>query len=296
MIEAPLALAFAAGLVATVNPCGFAMLPAYLSYFMGLNEAEGEERNPVRMALIVGGIVSLGFLLVFGLAGVLITAGFRVVIDLIPWLAIVIGVAVLALGIAMLFGYELTVGLPKAKEARRGRGYGSVFAFGASYAVASLSCTLPVFLTVVATQVTRGSFVSGVATFLAYGLGMALVLVGITVALALGKQAIVSKLRASARYINRISGSILVLAGLYIVWFWGTNLISGADALGSSGPFVIVERMSQWALATIGGNPLLWGIGLSGVIVLGIVVLAVQGRAKRERDAEPAEPVGSHGP
>ena len=28
MIEAPIALAFAAGMVATVNPCGFAMLPA----------------------------------------------------------------------------------------------------------------------------------------------------------------------------------------------------------------------------------------------------------------------------
>ena len=36
MIDAPLGLAFAAGLVATINPCGFAMLPAYLSFFLGL--------------------------------------------------------------------------------------------------------------------------------------------------------------------------------------------------------------------------------------------------------------------
>ena len=36
MIRGHLALAFSAGMIATVNPCGFAMLPAYLSYFLGL--------------------------------------------------------------------------------------------------------------------------------------------------------------------------------------------------------------------------------------------------------------------
>ena len=79
MIEAPLALAFAAGLVATVNPCGFAMLPAYLSYFMGIADAR-DGGVPLGSALKVGAVVSSGFLLVFGVAGVLITVGFRVVI------------------------------------------------------------------------------------------------------------------------------------------------------------------------------------------------------------------------
>ena len=78
MIEAPIALAFAAGMVATVNPCGFAMLPAYLSYFMGLdNDAPRSRAAAVASAFHVGSIVSLGFLLVFGVAGLLITAGFR---------------------------------------------------------------------------------------------------------------------------------------------------------------------------------------------------------------------------
>ena len=70
---AALALAFGAGMVATVNPCGFAMLPAYLSYFMGIQE-EGRSRAAVlRSALMVGGVVSLGFLVVFGIAGVIIS-------------------------------------------------------------------------------------------------------------------------------------------------------------------------------------------------------------------------------
>jgi cytochrome c biogenesis protein CcdA len=285
MIEAPLALAFAAGLVATVNPCGFAMLPAYLSYFIGLNEADQRRGAALRNALVVSMIVSLGFLVVFGAAGLLITAGFRVVIDLIPWLALIVGFGIVALGIALMFGYEITVGLPKSKRAVAGRGYRSVFLFGVSYAVASLSCTLPVFLTVVAAQVTRGSFVSGIATFLAYGLGMSLLLVGITIALAAGKQRLVSRLRGSARYINRFSGAILTVAGVYIVWFWGTNVAAGAQALGDAGPFRFVESLSQWAIGAIGGNPLAWGIGLGAVILVGAVLLFLSTPGGQDEDA-----------
>ena len=168
MIQAPIALAFAAGMVATVNPCGFAMLPAYLSYFMGMSD--GEERSQVsalRSALVVGGIVSLGFLVVFGITGLLITAGFRSIIEWIPWLALVIGFGVIVLGVALLRGFDLNVSLLKAKRAQKGRDFRSVFAFGASYAVASLSCTLPVFLTVVAGQVTQSNLISGLVTFVA---------------------------------------------------------------------------------------------------------------------------------
>lgn len=281
MIDAPLALAFAAGLVATVNPCGFAMLPAYLSYFMGIDEGEQDRAAALRGALVVGAIVSAGFLAVFGLAGILITAGFRVVIDVIPWVAIVVGLAVIGLGIALIRGYELKVGLPKAGKAASGRGYRSVFLFGISYAVASLSCTLPVFLTVVATQVTRGSFVSGIATFVAYGAGMAVVLLAVTVAIAVGKQSLIAWLRGSARYISRVSGVILIAAGVYIVWFWTVSLRSGAQALGDSGPFRFIENLSQTAQNAIASAPLLWGSVFVGVVVVAVIVVFATHRTPR---------------
>ncbi len=281
MIDAPLALAFAAGLVATVNPCGFAMLPAYLSYFMGIEEEDRSRIAALRAALVIGVIVSAGFLLVFGLAAILITAGFRVVIDLIPWVAIVVGLAVIALGVALVRGYELNVGLPKASRAASGRGYRSVFLFGISYAVASLSCTLPVFLTVVATQVTRGSFVSGIATFVAYGAGMAVVLMSVTVTIAVGKQSLVAWLRGSARHISRVSGVILIAAGSYIVWFWAVSLRSGAQALGDSGPFRFIENLSQIAQNAIASAPLLWGLGFVGIVGAALIVTLASQRIRR---------------
>ena len=278
MIDAPLALAFAAGLVATVNPCGFAMLPAYLSYFMGFEEDQASRGRAMRSALAVGAVVSTGFLVVFGLAGLLITAGFRFVIGAIPWFAVVVGVGVVALGIALLLGREITVGLPKAHRAASGRGYRTVFLFGVSYAVASLSCTLPVFLTVVAAQVTRGSFVSGVATFLAYASGMALVLMAITVALAVGKRSLVGRLKGAGRSIGRASGVILVATGSYIVWFWIVSIRSGPQSLADAGPFRFFEGLSQAVQNVVAQAPLLWGLGLAGVVATAVVAALVASR------------------
>ena len=268
MIEAPLAVAFAAGLVAIMNPCGFAMLPAYLSYFIGTGHEDAVSRpEALRRALVVGGVMSLSFLLIFGITGIAITAGFRAVIDWIPYIALGIGGLVALLGVAMSFGYELRVGLPKAKSANKDNSLRSVFVFGLSYGAASLSCTLPVFLSVVAAQLTASSFISGTATFLVYALGMSMMLVAITIVLALGKQTIVGKLRTSARYINRTSGVILVVAGTYIVWFWATNVGQGPDALNDSGAFRFTETLSQRATEIFGENSANWALVFGGLIV-----------------------------
>lgn len=277
MIDAPFALAFTAGLVATVNPCGFAMLPAYLSYFIGLSDDDVAEggATAVRRGLTIGAVVSAGFLLVFGLVGTLLTLGMRSIIGLLPWAAMVIGIGIGILGIAMLAGYEPVVNLPKLGRAREGRRYSAVFVFGISYAVASLSCTLPIFLVVVAGAIPRTNLVSGVLLFVVYGIGMSLVLVVVTLALALGKRGLVQWLRRSAAYVNRISGAVLLLAGVYIVWFWATNL---SDPLAASGPVSVVERWSSQLTQLIGDRPLLWGGLFAAVTAAAVIYLVRQGR------------------
>src|SRR3546814_16901401 len=72
MIDAPLAIAFASGMLATVNPCGFAMLPAYLGFFLGQEGGDRDVRASVSRSLGVGLSVSAGFLLVFSFVGLAI--------------------------------------------------------------------------------------------------------------------------------------------------------------------------------------------------------------------------------
>lgn len=280
-----LALAFTAGLAAVVNPCGFAMLPAYLSYFMGLEDDVATGRpEAVGRALTVGAVVSGGFLVVFGLAGAVITLGFRGVIGAIPWAALVVGAAVAVLGLAMVAGFKPTTRLPMPQRGAGGHGYGSVFLFGSSYAVASLSCTLPVFLIVVTRSITATSFLSGLAAFLAYALGMSLLLITVTLALGLGKRSLLTRLRRSGRYLDRVAGAVLFLAGGYVVWYWGVNLSSGVGAQTASSAFV--ETLSGQATGLIGEYAGLLGLGLA-VLVLAAAAYALMRQPEGGGDDAP---------
>ena len=265
--------AFTAGLVATVNPCGFAMLPAYLGFFLGMEETQDRKTVPaVGRALRTGAVVSSGFLLVFGIAGAIIVAGVRSLTTALPWVALVVGVGLVGLGIALLRGRYLTIRLPSIRG-KKERTNGSLFVFGISYAIASLSCTLPIFLSLVATTFTQTTFLAGFAAFVAYGLGMSMVLIGITVALALGKDTLVRKLRSTAPYINRISGVVMIVAGSFIVWYWATILRSGASALSDNVLVRFVDRLSATLTTSISGNPLIAAAVALTVIVVPIAVV-----------------------
>ena len=289
MIDGPIALAFSAGLISTVNPCGFAMLPAYLSYMLGLDD-EGETSRPAAVArgLAIGSVVSLGFLTVFGIAGIGLVAGLDAIVDIVPWVALVIGAMLVVLGIALLNGYVLKVRLPSVR-ARRGTKYGSVYAFGISYALASLSCTLPIFLTIVVGSISNASFVSGVTLFLAYAAGMAVMLLGITVALALGKNAAVRNLRRASQYVNTISGIVLVLAGAFIVFYWTLILANGDTALTENFLSRAVESLSADLQGWIGERPWI-AIVLAAPIVAALFYVWLRRSPTTPAERERAEP------
>ena len=282
-IDAPLALAFSAGLLATVNPCGFAMLPAYLSYFVGVEGQEGgDPGGSMARALLVGMVVAGGFLAVFAVAGVLIGLGIRSFGDWLPYVSIVIGGVLMALGVAMLLGKQIVVQLPHLERGTKGTGLGSLFAFGVSYAVASLSCALPVFLSVVSGTTTRSNFASGLAAFAAYSLGMSLVLLVLTVALAMARHSVVRWMRAAVRYVDRVAGALLVVAGAYVIYYWVFDLVTDPGTNTGRGPIRVVDRWSTHAAEWVdrfGGVRL----GLVLALVVGTALLVVLTRRRPER-------------
>ena len=230
----PVGYAFGAGMIAAVNPCGFAMLPAYLSLYLGAQE-EGFADRPVLFrflrALSVGAVVSSGFLLLFGLAGSVISAGGNALLTAMPWIAVLIGGVLILLGLWMLAGRSLYFSVFERFASRVGdpgnvsmRGF---FLFGLAYGAASLSCTLPVFLAVIGGGISAGGFFSGVERFFGYGLGMASVFLALTVALALFKQGVVTKLKAAVPYVQTASAVLLVLAGGYMIFYWWSSLGGG---------------------------------------------------------------------
>ena len=55
--------------------------------------------------------------------------------------------------------------------------------------------------------------------FGSFGAGMALVLMAVVISIALVKGAIVEQVQAVLPYVHRFGAGLLVLAGLYLIWY-----------------------------------------------------------------------------
>ncbi len=267
LISASAFFALAAGMASAVNPCGFAMLPAYLGLYLGSNVNEDESLPPVSpsdrerlvagvvsvgfsllfrrvvrvsvsfvrtmgRALLVGGAVSAGFILLFGVVGAIVGASASFVGSVLPWLGLAIGIALVLVGAWMVGGGKLYTGLAARLASRMGdpsqvnaKGY---FLFGLSYGTASLSCTLPIFISVVGIGVAGFSLQKVVGNFFLYALGMGMVIVAMTLGMAIFKGAMVKVMRKALPFIQPLAAGFMVVAGAYIVFYW---LTVGRDLL-----------------------------------------------------------------
>lgn len=281
-----LGLAFARGMVASVNPCGFVLLPTYLLYFLGI-EASGDsldQRASVRRALVVGTSVSAGFMAVFAVIGVVTEYVDRWVLRNAKYATGVIGVAFVVLGVAMLAGYRPRFATPHLDAGGRSRSIASMFVYGVAYAVASLGCTMPIFLPSVFGAGRRDGVLAGFANVALYGVGMALVVVALTVSLALANQVLLRGLRAAMRYVDLVAAAFLVVSGLYLLYYFVV-----VDLQGDSTS--ITDGLLQWQsrLSTRLSND--WEI--VAVVLAGVVAAAIVFANRRSVAGRTAPPPGS---
>lgn len=216
-----LSIAFAAGGLATLNPCGFPLLGSFLSFYVGA-EAASLPRAPTRIAqgLVVGALVTAGFLGVFTVVGLPITLGATAVTRAVPWAGIAVGLALLGVGIVGLSGRQIAVTVPHAPCPGHQRRATAMLVFGVAYGSASLGCTLPVFLTLVGASLGGATTTTSVTAFVAYGAGIAVVLMALSVAAALVHDGLARALRRVLPYMPRITGGLLSGAGLYLTYYW----------------------------------------------------------------------------
>lgn len=294
MLSGPFALALTAGMAATVNPCGFALLPAYLSAFVGLDDQKSRT-SAVGRAVQVSLVMTAGFVLVFGLFGAVITRFISGIEEQLPWATIVIGIGLVGLGFYLLAGKQLVINIPKLNKGGADGTLLSMFLFGVSYAVASLSCTIGPFLAVTTVTFRSESYLSGVAIFVVYGLGMGVIISVLTIAVALAKGNFVNRFRQLVPKMNKIAGGLLVIAGAYVAYYgwYEVRIFNGGDVEDP-----IIDRASevqQWLqnrLPTTDTAPW-WALG-AGIIVGGAWLYTRLRRAGGE--APELDPVDDSGP
>ncbi len=224
-LDARLATSFTAGLLAAINPCGFVLLPTYLLYFLGMeNLRPGAEKTSITRALAVSLSVSAGFMSVFIVIGVITKWSTGWFLDKAPYISLFIGLALIVLGLAMLFGYQLPFTTPKLDVGKRDRSVVSMFVFGIAYAVASIGCTIGPFIAIVLGGVSTDGLATGIAAIALYGLGMALLVSGLTVTLAMANTAMLKALRKGMAWFEYIAGIFVLLTGLYLTWYWYSDI------------------------------------------------------------------------
>ena len=225
--------AFGAGMVAAANPCGFAMLPAYIAYHLGLADESRSTLARAGHGVSMSLIATLGFVLLFGAAGLIIYAGGRTLIDIFPQLGIAVGASLVLLGAFLLVTRRSggIAALSRIQGPSSISGVRGFFLFGLAYGVASLSCTLPVFLVVVVSVFDQGDFATSLLRFLNFALGMGTTLVALTLGVVFFKTAVSRGVRVILPYVQPVEALLLVLAGSYVVYYW--TLGTGSEVLFS---------------------------------------------------------------
>jgi cytochrome c biogenesis protein CcdA len=269
-LDARLATSFTAGLIAAINPCGFVLLPTYLVYFLGMeNLRPGAERASMWRAVNVSLAVSAGFMSIFIVIGAITKLSTDWFVTKAQWVALLIGVCLVVLGIATLFGYRLPFTTPRLDVGRRDRSVRSMNVFVLAYAVASIGCTIgPFTSTVLGTFSTKG-LRTGITAIALYGVGMALVVTGLTVTLAFANTALLRVLRRGMAWVEQAAGVLLILTGMYLCWYWYSNLTDG-----SGGRVVAKAEGWQRGLSTFVQDHQSTVVVVGSIIIVAAVVTA----------------------
>jgi cytochrome c biogenesis protein CcdA len=267
-IEGNFAYSFILGVMAAVNPCGFVLLPTYLVYYLGteLNREDENKTTTLRRGLSVGMAVSSGFIGLFLIVGIISRAFTTVISENAKYAALVIGIALVAMGIAMLFGWKLPIAQPDVSMQRK-RTTWNMFLFGIVYAIASIGCTIGLLISVILGSINRHGFVSGVISIVLYGLGMGLLVTSLTVALAFARVGLVSTIKKSFKWFDKVSAVFVVLTGLYLSWYWlGAITDRGTDGL--------TTRVERWQTKVV---QFFQDAGVYPLLIVFCVIIATAG-------------------
>ena len=268
-IEGNFAYSFVLGILAAVNPCGFVLLPTYLLFFLGTREEENLTTSErLRRALVVGAGISVGFLGIFFVIGVISRLFTQWIEFNAKYASFVIGIGLLVAGVRMLSGWTPKFAMPQISGVQT-RTFRATVVYGVAYAIASIGCTIGFLTTAVFGSIAVNGFVSGVTSILLYGLGMAMLVTALTVSLAFAKTGLVTLIKNRLNIIQKIGAGFVTLTGIYLIAYWYA-------AISESNSANFVRRIERWQTKVASflqeQGALRLAVILTAVVVTAIVV------------------------
>ncbi|MEY2628105.1 MAG: hypothetical protein RJB08_1864 [Actinomycetota bacterium] len=277
-LEGNFAYSFILGVLAAVNPCGFVLLPAYLMFFLGLegSRPDDSQRTSLSRALRVGAATSSGFIALFLVVGTISRLFTNAIERNAKYASLVIGIALVVMGIAMLCGWKPRIATPSIAAGKE-RTFTSMFIFGIAYAIASIGCTIGFLTSVILGSINVHGYASGILSIALYGLGMGAIVTALTVSFAFAKGGLLRVLRSGMRYLDRISAAFVLLTGIYLSWYW-------YSAISERNYGSVVSRVERWQsnVATFLQRQGAWRLAAVFAIVIVTAIIVVRRAPRRE--------------
>ena len=212
-------LAFLTGLLSFFSPCAFPLMPGYISYYLGRYEG-----GPTFGGSVKAGIAAAtGINGMFALIGGAVALGGVAVKSYVSYLAPGVGIAIILLGVVMLFGkaelFARFGTLLTASSSKFGGGarYSGLFLYGVGYGLAAMGCQAPIFIALIFAGLAAGGALEAFIVFFAFSFGMGCMMLVLSVIVGTAKMKLLERIRALIPYINRACGLILILVGIYFL-------------------------------------------------------------------------------
>lgn len=219
---AALATLFGAGLVTSLTPCIYPMIPITAGILAGSGAAGSSRRRRAGLTLTY----ALGLALLYAFLGVMagLTGSLFGTVSSNPWTRFAVGNLLLLLGLAMLGVIPLSAPqrLVRWAGSLGGGSYPAVFVLGATSGIVAAPCGAPAFAAVLTWVATTRSATFGFMYLFVFSLGMTALLV--VVGLFSGTLAALPRSGRWMLWIQRLAGVVMIAMAEYYFILMGRVL------------------------------------------------------------------------
>ncbi len=206
---------FIAGVFVLLSPCGYALLPGYISYNLG-------SKITVSKALKAGVVSTVGLVSVFSVIGLAVSLIGFLIKPYITLITVFAAIIMIIFGLSILTGVgfpslHIHIGFPDR------RGLTGFFIYGTAYGLAAAGCTAPIFFSTILLAVTKSGTFGGLLTFILYALGVGLPLIVTSILVATAKQSVLTRINNLTPKLYKLSGVVMIMAGIYLIYFYYTS-------------------------------------------------------------------------
>ncbi len=217
-----LATLFGAGVLTSLTPCIYPMIPITASVITGTSRPDQSRGRTVALTLVY----AVGLALVYALLGTLagVTGSLFGTVSASPWARLAIGNLLLFFALTMLDVFPVPVPRRLTEWAGRqgGGSFGAVFLLGASSGVVAAPCGAPAFAVVLTWVAATGAGLMGFVYLFVFSLGMTALLVAVGVSS--GSLAALPRSGAWMVWAKRVAAVIMLAMAEYYFVQAGYNL------------------------------------------------------------------------